>query len=134
METGDMFLLFWVGSKCYISCICYCEKPTWWIFWLLFFIVNMFESYIVECKLGLETCILINIQRLLFIKTCWKQLVKYLSMVPMLAYVCYWYFNDYNFWIYNICIAIIKCWLLNHLFGLRRMFSSFLANSSFSCQ
>jgi hypothetical protein len=26
-----------------------------------------------------------------------NKLVKYLSMVPMVAYVCYWYLNDYNF-------------------------------------
>jgi hypothetical protein len=51
LETRDMFSLFWAGFKCYVSCICYCEKPNMMNF--LVVVVNMFELYIVECKLGL---------------------------------------------------------------------------------
>jgi hypothetical protein len=59
----------------------------WMVLFGIFFVVGMFESYIVQCKFSVDACILSKIQRLLFMKLCWRQLVKYLCIVPMIAYV-----------------------------------------------
>jgi len=98
-----------------------------------YFVVCLLESYIVHFRSNLDVCIWTNIQWLLFMKTCWRQLVRCLFIVPMIVYVCCWYPNDCNFWTYNICIMVVKCWLLNHPFGSRIMFSSFLVNWNYSC-
>jgi hypothetical protein len=91
-----------------------------------FFIVGLFESYIVQCRFSVNACILTKIQWLLFMKICWRQLVKYLCIVLMIVYVCCWYPNNCHFWTYNICIAAVKCWSFNHSFGWRKIFSSFI--------
>jgi hypothetical protein len=52
-----------------------------------FFIIGALESYIVQCIFGLKACILINIQLLLFMNRCCKQLFKYLCVVFIIAYV-----------------------------------------------
>jgi hypothetical protein len=74
--------LIWFNYKCYTYCICYYEKTTWWIIYLLheicilvwqifnicFFLSNYmlslsndvmigFESYIVQCEQGVDVCI-----------------------------------------------------------------------------
>jgi hypothetical protein len=95
----------------------------WMLLFGYFFIVNMFESYIVS----VDVCILTKIQWLLFMKICWRQLVKYLCIILMIVYVCCWYPNNCNFFTYNICIANVKCWSFNHPFGLRRILSSFFS-------
>jgi len=47
---------------------------------------------------------------------CWKHLCTNLHVFPMTAYVCCTYFNNCNFWIYNICIVVPKCWSFKHPF------------------
>jgi hypothetical protein len=105
----------------------------WMVLFGKFFIVSPFESYIVHYKFSVDACIWTKIQWLLFMKTCWKQLVKYLCIIIIIVYVCCWYPNDCKFCTYHICIAVPKCWLLNHTFGLRRMFLLFLDNWNSSC-
>jgi len=107
----------------------------WMVLFGNFFIVSLFESYIVYWRSSVDAWIWIKIQWLLFMKTCWRQFVKYLCiLVLMIAYVCCRYPNKCNFWTYNICIAVDKCWSFNHPFGLRKMFSSFLVNWNSWCQ
>jgi hypothetical protein len=53
-----------------------------------FFIIGIFESYIVQCKSSVNVCIWTKIQWLLFMKICWWQLVRYLYIILMIAYMC----------------------------------------------
>jgi hypothetical protein len=45
------------------------------------------DSYIVQCKSSVDVCISTKIQWLLFMKTCYKHVDKYLCTV-LIAYVC----------------------------------------------
>jgi hypothetical protein len=43
---------------------------------------GLFESYIAQCELGTEMCILIKIQWLLLIERCWREFFIILFIVP----------------------------------------------------
>jgi hypothetical protein len=105
----------------------------WMVLFGNFFLVSLFESYIIQCRSNAYACILTKIWWSLFMKICWKQLVRYLCTIPMIVYVCRWYPNNYNFWTYIICIATTKCYVFNHPFRLKRIISSILVNWNSSC-
>ncbi len=98
-----------------------------------FFVIGVFESYIMQHKSHVLACIWI-MQWLLFMKMCCKHLDKYLYMVPMIVFVCCWYSYGSSFLTYNICIVATICWSFNHLQGFRIIFSSFIDNWKSSCQ
>jgi hypothetical protein len=118
-------------SKCFTFMML---VSNWMVLFGNFFIISLFESYIVKCRSSAYACIWFKIQWLLFMKICLKQLVRYLCIVSMIVYVCCWYPNNYNFWTYIICVATAKCWLFNHPFRLRRIISSILVHWNSSCQ
>jgi len=74
-------------SKCFTLMM---FVSSWMVLFGTFFIHGLFEPYIVWCKSSVDGCIWIKIQWFLFMKICWKQLVRYLCIVPMIAYVCCW--------------------------------------------
>ncbi len=99
-----------------------------------FFIFSVFESYIMQCKSSMVTCIRIKVQWLLFMKIFCRHLDKYLCMVCMIVYVCCWYSYGSSFLTYNICIVVAICWSFNHLQGFRRKISSLIDNWKSSFQ
>ncbi len=83
-----------------------------------FFVIDMCESYIVQCKLGVN----------MFMNMCWRHFLTQVHSFPMITYVCCSYCTDCNFSTYNICITLPRCWSFSHPFGSRRIFSSTFVN------
>jgi hypothetical protein len=84
----NILRFFWIKSNCDVYCICYCENThdelsiccitfayvynklftfislhnNWIVLLGNFFIIDICESYIIQCKLGVDVWIFTNIQ------------------------------------------------------------------------
>jgi hypothetical protein len=52
-----------------------------------FFVIDVFESFIMQRKSSVVACIQIKVQWLLFMKMCCRHLDKFFFMVPMIVFV-----------------------------------------------
>jgi hypothetical protein len=68
-----------------------------WYHLNIFFVADVFESYIVQRTYGVDACIWIKIQWLLFMKMHCMHLDKYICTIPIIVYMCCWYPNGCSF-------------------------------------